>query len=223
MNILFRCLSVVTASVLLTQCGGFEVTQRKVGNTYHIGLDHDTPQNRFNKAVMKGDVARVKRYGTPSRVNQPVDGEYPLVRAVANGNDAMVQALSDAGANWNVRSHNGKSLAYVAGYNSGTAKGIHYANLGGGSIADAQAGFRQYQSEEPLRIARRREAEEFGRKLFNALVTPRTPTRSNNQVCEDCEGTGRVPESTYDSPASLTPSSFVFTTRCRTCRGTGKY
>jgi hypothetical protein len=170
MNFLFRCLSVVTASVLLTQCGGFEVTQRRVGNTINIGLNYDTPQNHFNKAVLKGDVAKVKRYGTPSRVNQPVDGEYPLVRAVANGNDAMVQALSDAGANWKVRSRDGKSLAYVAGYNGNSAKGAQYARLGGGTVADAQAGYRKYKAEEPMRLARQRQAQAFGMALMGAML-----------------------------------------------------
>lgn len=170
MPILSRFLLLVTALSLLTQCAGFEVNKRKVGRTTHFDFTFDTPQNRFNEAVKKGDVARVRKYATPKLVNQPVDGEYPLVRAVSSRNEAMVQALSDAGADWRVRSNSGKSLAYIAGYRGDSAKGIEYAQRGGGSASDARVGYAQWKAEEPERLARQRQAQAFGMALVGWML-----------------------------------------------------
>lgn len=183
MPILSRFLLLVTALSLLTQCAGFEVNKRKVGRTTHFDFTFDTPQNRFNEAVKKGDVARVRKYATPKLVNQPVDGEYPLVRAVSSRNETMVQALSDAGADWRVRSNSGKSLAYIAGYRGDTAKGIEYAQRGGGSASDARAGYAQWKAEEPERLARQRQMAVFGdilaRGILNSMLNPPRSGYSN--------------------------------------------
>lgn len=188
MPILHRLSLLVTALCLLTQCAGFEVNKRKVGRTTHFDFTFDTPQNRFNEAVKKGDVARVRKYATPKLVNQPVNGEYPLVRAVSSRNEAMVQALSDAGADWRVRSNSGKSLAYLAGYRGDTEKGIEYAQRGGGSASDARAGYAQWKAEEPERIAQQRQMNDIGTALIGFMVKSMLggSRSSGDNLCNVC-------------------------------------
>lgn len=86
--------------------GGFVVDQ--------TGFSYLPPKARFRKAISNDDFKEAAKWARPSYVNQPIDGQIPVAKAVLKGHHNEALRMAEKGADLSLRTNQGESLAMVA-------------------------------------------------------------------------------------------------------------